>query len=172
MISIRWLRLRSLLSEQVLKKAAAGKNYVYLMVALLSGAILPIQASINAQLARTVDSIALATNISYLVGVISLIGLLIIAPFEHPDWKSLGKVPLWGFIGGIVGIWYIASSTHFTGILGPTLTLGFVVCGQAFTGIVTDHFGWLGIPRRRLTHNRRLAMGLLIAAMLILAQPS
>ncbi|MDX2217061.1 MAG: DMT family transporter [Oculatellaceae cyanobacterium bins.114] len=30
-------------------------------------------------------------------------------------------------------------------VLGATLTLGFIVFGQAIAGVVTDHVGWLGL---------------------------
>lgn len=143
---------------------------LYLLLALLSGALLPIQASINAQLARSLTSASLAANISYFVGLLALITLVVSQQFDHPDWLALPKAPHWSLTGGVFGAWYIASSAYFVSTLGATLTLGFVVGGQAIAGIVADHFGWLGLPQHRLTRYRRMAIGLLMVAIFFLAQ--
>lgn len=144
---------------------------LYLLLALLSGSLLPIQASFNAQLARSLDSVPLAADISYLVGTAVLIALLLTRQFGHPDWAALAKTPRWSLMGGVLGAWYIASSTYFISSLGTTLTLGLVVGGQAIAGIFTDHFGWLNVPQHRLTPYRRVAIGLLIVAIFFLIQP-
>ncbi len=132
--------------------------------------MLPIQASMNAQLARSLTSAPLAANVSYLVGFLALAVLLLTKRFDHPDWLALPKAPHWSLAGGIFGAWYIASSAYFIATLGATLTLGFVVFGQAISGIIADHFGWLGLPQHRLTRYRRIAIGLFIVAIFFLVR--
>lgn len=144
---------------------------LYLLLALLSGALLPIQASFNAQLARSLDSVPLAADISYLVGTLVLVAMLSTGQFGHPNWSALAQAPRWSLMGGVLGAWYISSSTYFISVLGTTLTLGLVVGGQAIAGIVTDHFGWLNLPQHRLTRHRRFAIGLLIVSIFFLTQP-
>lgn len=143
---------------------------LYLVLSLLSGALLPIQASMNAQLARSLSSAPVAANVSYLVGFLALAVLLLTQRFDHPNWFALPKAPYWSLTGGIFGAWYIASSAYFISILGATLTLGFIVFGQAIAGMIVDHFGWLGLPQHRLTRYRRVAIGLLIVALFFLTQ--
>jgi transporter family-2 protein len=142
----------------------------YLLLSLLSGALLPIQASINAQLARSLTSALLAANVSYFIGFLVLVTLLLSQRFDPPAWFALPKAPPWSFSGGIFGAWYVASSAYFIPILGATLTLGLIVFGQAIAGIIADHFGWLGLPQNRLTRYRRIAIGLLMVALLFLIQ--
>ncbi|HEY9740578.1 MAG TPA: DMT family transporter [Coleofasciculaceae cyanobacterium] len=142
---------------------------LYLGLSLLSGAVLPIQASLNAQLARSLHSVPLAATISYFVGAIALIGLLATGQFGYLNWSGLWKAPRWSFLGGLLGAWYIASSAYFVSVLGTTSTLGFVVFGQTIAGMTVDHFGWLGVNRRQLTRNRRFAVGLLVVAMFFLS---
>ena len=143
---------------------------LYLVLSLLSGTLLPIQASMNAQLARSLASAPFAANISYLIGFLALAVLLLTQRFDHPDWFALPKAPHWSLTGGVFGAWYIASSAYFISILGATLTLGFVVFGQAIAGMIADHFGWLGLPQHSLTRYRRIAIGLLVIAIFFLAQ--
>ncbi|MDX2217062.1 MAG: DMT family transporter [Oculatellaceae cyanobacterium bins.114] len=61
---------------------------LYLLLSLLRSA-LPIQASLNEQLARSLNSVSLAANISYLVGLVVLVAFLLAHQFDHPDWLVL-----------------------------------------------------------------------------------
>lgn len=162
MIFLRLFRSRNLLLR--------CQICLYLLLSLLSGALLPIQASINAQLARSLDSAPLAADVSYFVGLLALMALLLTGQFGHLEGFSLRKAPQWSFSGGLFGAWYIASSAYFIQTLGATLTLGFVVGGQAIAGIIIDHWGGLGMPKHRLTRYRRIAVGLLAIAIFFLAQ--
>jgi transporter family-2 protein len=141
------------------------------LLALLSGAALPIQSNLNASLARSLDSVPLAANISYLVGSVTLIALLSTGQFGNPDWSALSKVQRWCLMGGLCGAWYITQSAYLISILGTTLTLGLMIGGQAIAGMVIDHYGWLGVKRRSLNANRRFAVGLLIVAIFFLSSP-
>jgi transporter family-2 protein len=163
MITLRLSRLQAI--------ASRCQICLYLWLALVSGALLPIQASFNAQLARSLDSVPLAADISYSVGTLVLVALLATGKFGHPHWSDLGRAPRWSLLGGVLGAWYISSSTYFVSVLGTTLTLGLVVGGQAIAGTLIDHWGWLGVPRHRLTPHRRFAIGLLVVAIFFLAQP-
>jgi len=150
--------------------ASRYQIYLYLLLALLSGVLLPIQATCNAQLARSLNSVPLAANISFIVGTLVLVLLIATQKFGHPNWRAIAKAPKWSLIGGVLGTWYICSSTYFTSVLGTTLTLGLVVGGQSLVGIIVDHYGWLDLPKHPLTRNRRFAIGLLIVAIFFLAQ--
>lgn len=153
------------------KVASRCQICLFLALALGSGALLPIQASFNAQLARSLGSVPLAADISYLTGSVVLVALLLSGRFGSPNWSALSQTPRWSWLGGMLGAWYITSSTYFVSVLGTTLTLGLVVGGQALVGVITDHHGWLGLPRHRLTPHRRFALGLLVVSLFLLAQP-
>jgi bacterial/archaeal transporter family-2 protein len=107
-------------------------------LSLLSEALLPIQASINAQLALSLASAPLAANVSYLVGFLALAVLLLTQRYDQPDWFALPKAPHWSLTGDVFGAWHIASSAYFISVLGATLTLGFVVFRQAIAGMISD----------------------------------
>ncbi|ASC69910.1 hypothetical protein XM38_008400 [Halomicronema hongdechloris C2206] len=84
---------------------------LYGSLALLAGTALPIQASMNAYLATTTGSVPLAAGISYAVGTAALLLLLATGLFAPPSWKALTHLPPWNFVGGLVGVSYIMSST-------------------------------------------------------------
>jgi transporter family-2 protein len=138
--------------------------------ALLAGALLPVQAAMNSQLARSLQSVPLAALLSYLVGSATLIGLLLSRQVPPPHWRALRTTPPWSLLAGVLGAWYVSSTTLVISSLGATMTLGLVVAGQAVAGLVVDHHGWLGVPRQRLGTRGYGAMGLFLAAMVLLTQ--
>ncbi len=139
-------------------------------MALLAGALLPVQAAMNAQLAQSLQSVPLAAFHSYLLGSLTLIGLLLSGLMPAPDWRAIGTAPRWSLLAGVLGAWYVSSSTLVISRLGATLTLGVVVAGQAIAGLVMDHHGWLGVRRQRLGARGYTAMALFLAAMALLTQ--
>ncbi len=153
-------------AEPVLPVASA----LDVALALLAGALLPVQAALNAQLAASLQSVPFAALLSYLLGSLTLIALLASHLLPAPDWRAIHRAPRWTLLGGVFGAGYIGASTVVISRLGATLTLGLVVSGQALVGLAMDHHGWLGVRRRRLGPRGYAAMALFLAAMALLSQ--
>jgi transporter family-2 protein len=145
-------------------------SILHAALALIAGALLPVQAAMNAQLARSLQSVPHAAVLSYLIGSVTLIGMLLSRRFGAPDWRGLRTAPRWSLLAGLLGAWYVTSSTLLIANLGATLTLGLVVAGQSLAGLVLDHHGWLGVRRRRLNLGGYVALGLFLTAMALLLQ--
>ncbi len=141
-----------------------------IVLALLAGAMLPVQAAMNARLAQSLQSVPLAAFHSYLLGSLTLIGLLLSGLLPPPDWRAIGTAPRWTLLAGVLGTWYVSSSTLVIPYLGATLTLGLVVAGQALASLVIDQQGWLGVRRQGLGARGYAAMALFLAAMALLTQ--
>ncbi len=139
-------------------------------MALLAGALQPVQAAMNAQMAASLQSVPLAALLSYLLGSLTLIALLSSRLLPAPDWRAIRRAPRWSLLGGVFGAGTIGSSTVVISHLGATLTLGLVVSGQALAGLFMDHHGWLGVRRQRLGGRGCAAMALFPAAMALLTQ--
>src|SRR4029450_14026030 len=90
-------------------KSARTMQWLYLLVAVAAGAMLPFQFGINAELSHWVGSPIRAAFVSFLVGTIAL---LIISAFVRnplPSLARLGDVP-WGvWLGGVLGAFYFAT---------------------------------------------------------------
>lgn len=95
------------------KVASRCQIYLFLALALGSGALLPIQASFNAQLARSLGSVPLAADISYLTGSGVLVALLLSGRFGSPNWSALRQAPAGA---GWEACWELGTSP-----LAPTL---------------------------------------------------
>jgi bacterial/archaeal transporter family-2 protein len=77
-----------------------------LAVAVAAGAMLPLQAGINAELARWVDGASRAACVSFLVATFALLVVSLVATRGLPSRGELDGAPWW--IGGLLGAFGVA----------------------------------------------------------------
>src|SRR5919201_5150338 len=80
----------------------------FLLLAFAAGGALPVQAGINAHLARWVGGPIRASMISFAVGTIALLLLALVATRGLANTRRVGQVPWWAWLGGAVGAGYVA----------------------------------------------------------------
>jgi transporter family-2 protein len=105
----------------------------------------------TAQLRKVLQSANTAALISFVVGTLALITLVLLLRTPVPDRGTLASVPVWAWFGGLLGAFYVASSTVVAANLGATTLLGLALLGQLSTALVIDHYGWLGLPENPVT---------------------
>jgi transporter family-2 protein len=128
---------------------------------IAAGFGLTVQVGMNATLRKVLDSANLAALVSFLVGTAALIVLLIATRAPLPARETFGAVPWWAWFGGVLGAFYVASSTVVAVELGATTLLALALLGQLTMALVIDHFGWLGLPENPLTATRLAGVALL-----------
>ena len=77
--------------------------FAFLLLALVAGAALPVQAGLNAQLATFVGGPIRASMISFAVGTLVLLVLALVTTRGVVATGRLGQIPWWGWLGGAVG---------------------------------------------------------------------
>ena len=128
---------------------------------LAAGFGLTVQVAMNSQLRRVTDSANIAATISFLVGLVALVGLLVAMRTPLPARETIAAVPMWAWFGGMLGAFYVASSTVVATELGATTLLALALLGQLSTALVIDHFGWLQMPEHPITWTRIAGVALL-----------
>src|SRR5690349_22364076 len=118
---------------------------------LAAGLGLTVQVGMNSQLRKVLQSANTAALISFLVGTTALVALLLATRTPMPDRATLSAVPVWAWFGGILGAFYVASSTVVAAELGTASLLALALAGQLATALVVDHYGWLGLPEHPIT---------------------
>jgi transporter family-2 protein len=136
---------------------------VYLLFALAGGAMLPLQAGVNAQLAQVVGGPVRAAFVSFAVGTLALFALSVAVLKPLPSAGRLGEAPWWVWVGGLLGAFYVAASIVTAPRLGAATLVAVVVAGQAVASVVLDHFGWVGFPEHHVGPGRLLGVVLLFA---------
>lgn len=140
------------------------------VLGIVAGFGLSAQVGMNSQLRRTLQSANIAALISFLVGTLGLIVLLLATRAEMPTRESLASVPMWAWLGGLLGAFYVASSTVVAAQLGTTSLLALALLGQLATALVLDHYGWLGLPENPITLTRLAGVCLLGAGVWLITR--
>lgn len=135
----------------------------YVMLAVAAGAMLPLQAAINARLARLVGSPLWAAGISGLVLTAALALVAGVALRAGPRTEGLGGAPWWAWTGGLCGAVVLSATTATASRLGTAGMIALVMAGQVLCSLLLDHYGVLGLPVVPVGAKRLAAAALLLA---------
>ena len=133
-----------------------------MLLAVAAGAVLPIQALLNARLGQVAGSSTVGTLVSFVVGALALTATVLAQGQVGRELTALRSAPPVLFVGGLLGAMYVATVVALTPRLGAGLTVGLVVVGQLALAVALDHFGGLGLPVHPLTLPRALGLALLL----------
>lgn len=148
---------------------SAQTLYIALFVfALVAGAILPIQAGVNAQLARPLGNAVLATLASFVIGTLVLVPYIGLTGIRWPSLAQLAAPSLWMWTGGILGAVYVTATIVLAPRLGAATMIGLIIAGQIFASLFLDHFGLLGFPVHPVNWMRITGAVLLVIAVFLI----
>ena len=142
---------------------------VFLLLALLAGALLPIQAGVNLQLRVVLGHPLTATLVSFVVGSVGLAALIGALRVPVPIGAAWERSEWWHWIGGLLGAVYIVATIVVAPRLGAATLVAALVAGQMIASLVLDHFGWVGFPVHHIDP-WRLAGAALIVGGVVLVQ--
>jgi transporter family-2 protein len=139
---------------------------LFILLALVVGAGLPVQAGVNAAMARHAGRPEWAALVNFGVGLVAL-GAWLLATRAPPP-VALGKAPLWAWTGGLLGAFYVSAVVFLVPRLGVAATLGLTVAGQMVAALVLDQAGAMGLASRPITGARVLGAAMLVAAVVLI----
>lgn len=120
---------------------------IFLLSALIGGAILPIQVALNTVLRRYVGEPMQVTFISYLAGTLASLVICSFARYPSPALTTLAQTSWWMWIGGCLGTLYVWSTIFATPKIGTALALGLSIAGQMIAALLLDHYGAIGLNK-------------------------
>lgn len=109
---------------------------IYLIVALIAGAITIVSNTINASLGKTVGTFV-GVFFNYISGLLLVVILLIVTT---PTLTITGTIPFYAYLGGIVGVSVVALSNFVIPKIPISLVTILIFIGQIFTGFLIDFF--------------------------------
>jgi transporter family-2 protein len=136
---------------------------IYALLAVAAGALLPVQAGVNASLRLSLQNPVLATVANFIVGLSLLVAYAVATRIPAPSLAQVAQTPWWCWIGGPMGAALVLSGVLISHRLGAATFIGCIILGQLAASVALDHFGLVGYPQHSLTFPR-LAGLLLLAA--------
>ena len=140
------------------------------LLGISAGLGLALQVGMNAQLRKVLGSAYSAALVSFTVGTVALLALILATRTEIPSRDTFAAVPPWAWFGGLFGAFYVAISTVVATELGATSLLALALAGQLLMAMVVDHFGWLGLPENPITWVRICGVALLGAGVWLITR--
>ena len=116
-------------------------TFIMIILAVIGGATLSLQAAINGPLGRKVG-VFKSAFLTFSVG--ALITALLIVFFETPHAVTLMDVPKWQLLGALLGVPYIVIMVLAVQRIGTAVATVAVIFGQLTMSMLIDNFGWLG----------------------------
>ncbi|WP_075181787.1 DMT family transporter [Pantoea sp. 1.19] len=135
---------------------------IMILLAIVGGALLSVQAAINGQLGSRVGVLRCAF-LTFSVG--ALVTLLLIFFFAPPQPKTLLEVPKWQLVGALLGVPYIVIMVLAVQRIGTAVATVAVIFGQLTMSMLIDNFGWLHNPVIAFTPGRIAAIVFLALAL-------
>ncbi|CAN5134431.1 DMT family transporter [soil metagenome] len=144
-------------------------RYLLMFFTLLTGAIIPIQAILNARLGKQTGGSLMGSMLSFTVGLICLLilnlttntsAVLQLKPSETSPWY------LW--LGGVIGAIFVGYITWVNQQQGMTLTFALVVSGQIFISLIIDQYGLFGSIVQPITLTKIFGAILIIAGLILI----
>lgn len=140
----------------------------WIALALLAGAVLPVQGALNALLRHDLGGAPFAVGtVSFVVATIAMAAVLLATlawpSTPRPHLEGVSAMPWWGWLGGFAGATYV--TTVFTAMpaIGASAAVGLTVAGQQIVSVFVDRNGWFRLPRRPVSRLRLVGVVLILA---------
>jgi len=140
-----------------------------ILLAIAAGCFVGLQAPVNARLGRQVGALQAAT-VSFTIGTLALILVASLSSGGLSSLGSVGRVPWWALIGGILGAFYVTVALLTVRTLGLSSLTAIVVTGQLAIAVVVDRFGLLGIAKQHIDASRIVGLALLIVGVVLVVR--
>lgn len=140
-----------------------------LILTVVIGGLLAIQAPINSRLGSNVGGIQ-AALISFAVGTTVL---LVVASLAKGGLRGVGdfSLPWYYLLGGLLGAIYVTTVLFTVRSLGAGGLAAATITGQLAASMIVDHFGWFGLEQQEVTVARLFGVALLVAGTLLVVSP-
>ena len=112
-----------------------------LAAAVVSGALVAVQARVNASLAQQLGDPLLTAVISFVTGLVLVLAVVLVRPSARLAWGRVREVPTWTRLGGLGGATLVAVAAYAAPRIGVALLTVGLVAGQTTGGLLVDRAG-------------------------------
>ena len=137
-----------------------------LIIVFIIGAVLPLQISFNAILAKHITGVWAAATSSF-VSAIFLVILGVVMRVPLPSLSSVSSAPAYVWLGGFIGALYVGGSAILAPKIGITVFLALVIIAQLIASAIIDHFGIFGFEQQTITLGRVAGLILLFVGFIL-----
>jgi bacterial/archaeal transporter family-2 protein len=150
----------------------SGSKFGWILLALLAGAVLPVQGAINGLLRLDIGAPFVVGTISFAVATLAMAVVLLITlvlpDAPRPQLSGLAKMPWWGWLGAACGATYVTTVFTAIPVIGTATAVGLTVAGQQIASLFVDRYGWFRLPQREISALRFAGVALLLVGVALI----
>lgn len=144
-----------------------------LLLGFLAGALLPVQGAVNGLLRHDLQAPLAVGMISFFMATVTMVLTVLCAAVfmksaSPPGKPSLTSMPWWGWLGGVLGAYYVLIVFMAMPVIGSAVTVGLTIAGQQFVSVLLDRYGLLGLPQRSPSSTRIGGVVLLVVGVTLI----
>lgn len=139
-----------------------------LFIMILAGSMAALQAPMNAALGQGLGSGTAAATISFGVGFMALLAVLVMTG-DAANLNRAWSVNRWLLLAGCLGAFYVWAILWSIPALGVVTAISAMILGQLVVALLLDAFGPFGLPVTEVSSTRVLGV-VLVAGGLILSK--
>ncbi|MCU6678597.1 DMT family transporter [Leclercia tamurae] len=140
---------------------------ILILFVIAGGMGLSVEAGLLGPLGGEVGDLWATFSVFGVGAALTFLLMLFFSPRNSPSFFSQ---PSWQLLGGVLGPIYVIILTIATPAIGIAMTMIGILAGQVFKSLIIDHYGLLGTPHRKIDSKRIIALGFIIAALVLVAQ--
>ena len=112
------------------------------LLALVAGALIPVQAAANAALSRAFHAnVPFSALTLFTVALIATAAAVLVSGAPVPALDDLRGAPWWSLTGGLIVAFYVFSITFLAPRIGVGNAVALIVTGQVAAALTVDHLG-------------------------------
>jgi len=139
------------------------------LLALVAGAAIAIQATMNAQLGVLLKNSMMGTTIAFLFSFIFTISAMLLSARNYPNLAEVKLVPLYlWFTGGALSAFGVGMFYYLIPKMGVGPMMSFALSGQILIAIIASHLGWFNLPIKPINTFKIIGAILLIGGVLLI----
>lgn len=141
-------------------------NLGYLILGLIAGMGLSVQAAINTRLGEMMGGQPImAALISFAVGTLTLLVTAAIFVDWHAVQQGVSQLTVqdwWKWIGGMMGAFFVFMSIFLSAKIGITNMAFLFILGQLLMGMFIDSLGLFGMPVKAVHWTKFIGLALML----------
>ena len=145
-------------------------DLIFFALALITGALIPIQASTNAVFSKSIGSPAIAGLMVFIIGLLGMVLFVLISRTALPAPRQLVSAPLYSYLGGIIVATYVIMITILVPRIGVGTAIALIVTGQIICAVTIDHFGLFNVAVRTISVARLAGIALMIGGIYLVTK--
>jgi transporter family-2 protein len=140
-----------------------------IVLTVVAGGLIAMQAPINSMLGKSVGTFA-AASVSFVVGTIALVLITLLVGGGFGDLGEARHLSWYYLIGGVLGAVYVTTALVAVRELGAGGVTAATIAGQLTLSLVIDELGVLGVDERTITWDRMVGVLLLALGTLLIVR--